>query len=93
MTRRKRLNLVNLLLGDLCKLLKIVKLFTVNNLSGYNGIYIYNGIDRIDNNKGYTIDNIVPCCHICNQAKSSFTLQEFQDWIEKVYQNKQNWKR
>jgi hypothetical protein len=50
-----------------------------------NGEYIYNGLDRIDNTKGYTIDNVVPCCRQCNQAKSIFTLQEFQNWIEKVY--------
>lgn len=49
------------------------------------GDYIYNGIDRIDNTKGYTMDNIVPCCKICNQAKSNRTLQEFKDWIEKIY--------
>ena len=59
-----------------------------NNISGkkkYNGEYIYNGIDRVDNNKGYTIDNIVPCCRRCNTAKSNFTLQEFQDWIKRIY--------
>ena len=50
-----------------------------------NGIYIGNGIDRINNNKGYTIDNVVPCCKICNQAKHTLTLQEFKDWIVKVY--------
>lgn len=47
--------------------------------------YINNGIDRIDNNKGYTIDNVVPCCKMCNQAKNDYTLQEFQDWVEKIY--------
>ena len=59
-----------------------------NNVSKYKqyfGDYIYNGIDRIDNNKGYIIDNIVPCCHICNQAKSSLTLQEYKNWIKKSY--------
>ena len=52
---------------------------------GHNGIYIYNGLDRIDNKKGYTIDNVVPCCWICNIAKHNLTLQEFKDWIRKVY--------
>jgi len=53
----------------------------------HNGEYVYNGIDRIDNTKGYTIDNVVPCCHPCNQAKSSRTLQEFKDWVKKIYNN------
>jgi len=50
-----------------------------------NGDYIYNGLDRLDNKKGYTMDNVVPCCKICNYAKHDLTLQEFKDWIERVY--------
>ena len=52
-----------------------------------NGEYIYNGIDRIDNKKGYSIDNVVPCCKICNVAKNNLTQQKFKNWIEKVYDN------
>lgn len=33
--------------------------------------YSYNGIDRVDNSKGYTIDNVVSCCKRCNTAKSN----------------------
>ena len=29
------------------------------------------GLDRLDSHKGYTIDNVVPCCGICNVVKSS----------------------
>ena len=29
--------------------------------------YYYNGIDRIDNNRGYIKDNVVSCCNICNK--------------------------
>lgn len=50
-----------------------------------NGGFTYNGIDRIDNTKGYSIDNIVPCCGICNRAKGNLTLPEFKDWIGRVY--------
>jgi len=50
-----------------------------------NGVYIYNGIDRINSKKGYTLNNVVPCCRVCNRAKSDLNLQEFKDWIEKVY--------
>ena len=48
-----------------------------NNITESNncyGEYIYNGIDRIDNSKGYTLDNVVPCCKICNYAKRNLTL-------------------
>lgn len=50
-----------------------------------NGDYVYNGIDRVDNTKGYTIDNVVPCCGICNMAKGKLNQQEFQNWIKRVY--------
>lgn len=50
-----------------------------------NGAYIYNGLDRTDNTKGYTIDNVVPCCKRCNVAKNNLTFKEFKDWIVKVY--------
>jgi len=61
-----------------------------NNISKSNcnnGSYIYNGIDRIDNTKGYTTDNVVPCCKRCNRAKDIFALSEFEDWIKKIHNN------
>jgi phage pi2 protein 07 len=49
--------------------------------------FIYNGIDRIDSNLGYTIENCVPCCKICNYAKGSMTVEQFKVWIMKVFKN------
>jgi len=49
------------------------------------GGYTYNGLDRIDNSQGYTINNVVPCCRVCNYAKGTRTEQEFKDWIKIVY--------
>ena len=45
----------------------------------------YNGIDRIDSSKGYSIDNVVPCCKQCNLAKKDMSFEKFRSWIEKVY--------
>ena len=28
------------------------------------------GLDRVDNNQGYTLDNVVPCCGPCNQIRN-----------------------
>lgn len=44
----------------------------------------YNGIDRVDNSKGYELTNVVPCCKLCNQAKNSLTVDEFVSWVRKV---------
>jgi hypothetical protein len=39
-----------------------------------NGIYIYNGIDRVDTLEGYTLENCVPCCKHCNAKKKDITV-------------------
>lgn len=33
--------------------------------------FYYTGIDRVDNDKGYQLDNCVPCCKSCNSMKKS----------------------
>lgn len=55
--------------------------FTGNGKSNY----IYNGIDRMDNTKGYILENSVACCWRCNSAKNSFSVSEFKDWVLSVY--------
>ncbi len=35
------------------------------------------GIDRVDNDKGYVLGNVVPCCTWCNRAKNSQTEKYF----------------
>lgn len=47
-------------------------------------------LDRIDNSKGYTPDNIQVICHLANQMKASATPREmlkFADWAIKTYRN------
>lgn len=46
----------------------------------------YNGIDRVDNLKGYTLDNCVTCCTQCNIAKCDYSLKEFFTMIKNVYE-------
>lgn len=48
------------------------------------GQYLYNGIDRVDNSRGYTLDNSAPCCPICNRMKSNLTLSEFLKHIKAI---------
>lgn len=44
----------------------------------------YTGLDRIDNNFGYTVSNVQPCCKVCNRAKSNLSLDDFLQWIERI---------
>lgn len=50
-----------------------------------NDKFIYNGIDRTDNTKGYIIDNCVTCCGDCNWMKKTYTQQEFLLRIKLIY--------
>lgn len=43
-----------------------------------------NGIDRIDSTKGYTEDNIVPCCSMCNYMKQDYTHEEFIEQCKRI---------
>jgi len=52
-----------------------------------NKYYIYNGVDRIDNSKGYTKENCVSCCKRCNLAKREMSYEEFKEWVSCVYKN------
>jgi 5-methylcytosine-specific restriction endonuclease McrA len=50
------------------------------------GIYVYNGVDRVDNSKGYVSDNVVSCCEYCNKAKHSKSKEEFLLWVKRIYE-------
>jgi hypothetical protein len=51
------------------------------------GPYIYNGVDRLNNEEGYIILNSVSCCYMCNSFKSDFELSEFMNQIDRIYHN------
>jgi hypothetical protein len=52
--------------------------------------FIYNGIDRVDNNKGYTIENCVPCCTAVNYAKLDMSYSDFIQLCKEVTQKQIN---
>lgn len=41
-------------------------------------------LDRIDNNVGYTIENVVPCCRWCNYTKGTGSLSFFYKQCQRV---------
>lgn len=51
---------------------------------GVNGEYIYNGIDRVNNDGGYTLDNTRTCCKQCNIAKGVLTEAIFYEWVKRI---------
>ena len=48
---------------------------------------LVNGVDRVDNSKGYSIENVVPCCARCNYMKHTISMSEFEARISKIYKH------
>lgn len=46
--------------------------------------YLYNGIDRVDNNQGYAWRNCVPCCGTCNSMKRTLSEEAFISHIRRI---------
>lgn len=56
-------------------------------ISSSNGLYtgiLYTGIDRSDSTLGYTVQNTVPCCWDCNNAKGCGNLEDLISWAKRV---------
>ena len=49
-----------------------------------NGPYVYNGLDRVDNSRGYHVDNVVPACIQCQFAKRDQSKDYFLDWLKRA---------
>lgn len=50
-----------------------------------NSPILVNGIDRVDSSKGYSKENCVPCCFLCNKMKSNLYYKDFLHHIRKIY--------
>lgn len=47
-----------------------------------------NGLDRVNNDKGYSANNVVPCCAICNSAKSDHSEEEWNAWLDRIAEHR-----
>lgn len=71
---------------------KLKSYLYTNNIYAIGKEIYANGIDRVDNSKGYEITNVVSCCDICNRAKGALSLPDFKEWIQRIskYQELKN---
>ncbi len=58
--------------------------FTVEEEAAYT--VAVNGVDRIDSQRGYEIDNCAPCCSMCNSMKNGYTEADFFQRVKRVYE-------
>ena len=55
------------------------------------GVAFSCGIDRVDSDGDYTIDNTRPCCAPCNYLKKHLTLDQFKKHLTYVLTHTANW--
>ena len=48
-----------------------------------------NGIDRVDNDRGYSMLNCVPCCWSCNSNKKDTDADDFVTWARRVTEHQE----
>lgn len=60
-------------------------MFIINKPCIYCGSNINIGIDRESAKEGYTVDNSVPCCTMCNMMKYTYHKNDFLEHIKKIY--------
>lgn len=47
-------------------------------------VFVYSGIDRVDNSRGYDADNVVSCCCVCNRGKREMSGAEWERWLDET---------
>lgn len=50
----------------------------------YCGSFGPNGVDRKNNDEGYTLENSVACCFLCNHMKWNLSIQQLFAHIKKI---------
>lgn len=50
----------------------------------YGDAILYNGIDRVNSSEGYTAENTVSCCKVCNRAKGNLSVNDFLLWLNRA---------
>lgn len=50
----------------------------------------FTGIDRVDNNLGYVLGNVVPCCYVCNIMKNDLDEENFLTHLQRILDNVYN---
>lgn len=51
---------------------------------GKEGASVFNGIDRVNSNDTYSLQNSVPCCQKCNFMKGSMQKQNFLQHVRAI---------
>lgn len=52
-----------------------------------SGNFSFTGIDRVDSCQGYTLNNSVSCCWMCNNMKSATDKESFINHVNKIYKH------
>jgi hypothetical protein len=78
------------LTGKKCHYCGELPSYTMGRMMSKYAQYTYNGIDRIDSSKGYSLDNVLPCCGTCNTMKMGLSYDDFISKVKKISNHIEN---
>jgi hypothetical protein len=52
--------------------------------TGFHEVFVHNGIDRMNNTLGYTLENVVTSCRMCNLAKRDVSFEDFVAYLDRI---------
>lgn len=47
-------------------------------------VLLTNGLDRVDNTRGYVVNNVAPCCARCNRRKGNLSVRDLEVFLEQI---------
>jgi hypothetical protein len=59
--------------------------FIKDRIESNNLVLNFNGLDRINSENGYYLDNVVTCCKYCNVSKNTMNQSDFREFIIRLY--------
>lgn len=59
-------------------------IYKLRDKDNFGGVKCH-GIDRRNNVLGYTVENSVSCCKICNTMKMDLIFEDFKDQVERIH--------
>jgi len=61
------------------------KKYAASERSIAEGVFVYNGLDKVESLGKHTKNNVVPCCYKCNWSKSDDPLRAHEEWLIRSY--------
>jgi hypothetical protein len=64
------------------------KTYGCSEFASLHGNFIYNGLDRKTSDGKHDLENVIPCCLLCNRAKGKMSYSKFIWMITRIFHHR-----